>query len=81
MFDLEPLQQYLPEKNAKWNDQTLKKVVRNILTDSDENLAAVQEALLKMPKSEFGDQKYIPEMLPRLQEQYDKTDPGNLVAL
>lgn len=81
LFELEPLQKYMPEKGAKFDDGVLKKVVYAMLTDEDDSIAKAQEELKKIPKERFGKQTYIPEMLPRLQEQYDKTDPGNLVAL
>lgn len=52
-----------------------------MLTDEDDSIAEAQEGLKKLSKEKFGKQTYIPELLPRLQEQYEKTDPGNLVAL
>jgi len=52
-----------------------------MLTDSESSIAEVQSELLKLPKDSFGDLTYIPSMIPRLQEQYDKTDPGILIAL
>lgn len=33
------------------------------------------------PTAKFGKHTYIPELLPRLAEQYGESDPGNLVAL
>jgi mannose-6-phosphate isomerase len=41
----------------------------------------VYDTLKNTPTKDFGKQTYIPELLPRLAEQYDKSDPGNLVAL
>jgi mannose-6-phosphate isomerase len=41
----------------------------------------VYEALKKIPAKDFEKHTYIPSLLPRLAEQYDKSDPGNLVAL
>lgn len=52
-----------------------------ILSASDEEIVEVYETLKKTPPKEFGKDTYIPELLPRLAEQYDKSDPGNLVAL
>lgn len=56
--------------------------MRKILSASDEDIVAVYEKLKEIKGSEFGEEdKYIPGLLPRLAEQYDKSDPGNLVAL
>ena len=41
----------------------------------------VYETLKQIPVKDFGKHTYVPELLPRLAEQYDKSDPGNLVAL
>jgi len=52
-----------------------------ILSASEEEITKVYEILRKTEKASFGKHTYIPELLPRLAEQYDKSDPGNLVAL
>jgi mannose-6-phosphate isomerase len=59
----------------------LRQIVGKILSASDEEIIKDYTALSKMPTKDFGKQSYIPELLPRLAEQYDKSDPGNLVAL
>jgi mannose-6-phosphate isomerase len=59
----------------------LKQIVGKLLSSSDEEIVQVYETLKKTPAKDFGKQTYIPELLPRLAEQYDKSDPGNLVAL
>jgi len=41
----------------------------------------VYEALRKTAKNDFSNHTYVRELLPRLAQQYDKTDLGNLVAL
>ena len=41
----------------------------------------VQDDLAKIPRDTLGDQAYILDLLPRLQEQYSKADNGSLVAL
>jgi mannose-6-phosphate isomerase len=46
-----------------------------------ETIKEINEALLKLPKSSFGDDTYIPELIPRLAEQYDESDNGTIVAL
>jgi len=60
--------------------KTLKGVVGKILSASDEEIVEVYGALKKTPAKDFEKHTYIPELLPRLAEQYDKSDPGNLVA-
>lgn len=62
--------------------ETLKAIVGKILGSSDEEIVDVYEKLRAMPASEFGEEEaYVAKMLPRLAEQYDKSDPGTLVAL
>ncbi|KAA6415201.1 MAG: phosphomannose isomerase type i [Lasallia pustulata] len=78
---LEPLKRYLPEKNAHFDNETLKVVCQNILKSSDEVIKTTQEQIGKLPKEVFGNQSYILDLLPRLQGQYSIEDPGNLVAL
>jgi mannose-6-phosphate isomerase len=52
-----------------------------MLSASDKEITEVYETLTTVPAKDFGDYAYIPELLPRLADQYDKSDPGNLVAL
>ncbi|GME22201.1 phosphomannose isomerase type i [Neofusicoccum parvum] len=79
---LEPLQRFLPKmEKPAFDDQTLKRVVKSMLEASEEEVRQVEEALIKAPESAFGKYTHIPELLPRLQHQYGKTDPGSLVAL
>jgi len=81
-FELDALKRYLPkEYQGKFNNEIVKSVTGNILKDSDASIKEVQKALLDLPKSKFGKQTYIQELLPRLQSQYGDEDPGNLVAL
>lgn len=68
-------------KKAAFDDQTLKFVVQSMLSASKGEVKEVEQALEKEPKSSFGKHTNIPELLPRLQDQYGKTDPGSLVAL
>lgn len=81
LMKLEPLKQYLPGNESKFNDQVLKHVVKAMLTASDETIGSSVKALQKLDKSSYGKDTYIPDMIPRLADQYDKTDPGLLVAL
>ncbi|TVY92689.1 Mannose-6-phosphate isomerase, partial [Lachnellula willkommii] len=69
------------ESQTHFNAETLKGIVGKILSASDEEIVEVYETLRKTNKGAFGKYTYIPELLPRLAEQYDKSDPGNLVAL
>lgn len=82
LMDLQPLRQFLPAvAKPSFGDQSLKHVVHSMLIASDSVVASVGTALQSMPPEPFGEDAYIPSLLPRLWEQYDKTDPGTLVAL
>jgi mannose-6-phosphate isomerase len=52
-----------------------------MLQASDEAVKKTNDALMSLKKEDFGKDSYIPDMIPRLSEQYDKTDNGTLVAL
>lgn len=76
-MSLEPLQRFLPEvKKPSFDDQTLKYVVQRMLEASESEVKQVEEALGKADKSAFGKYTNIPELLPRLQDQYGKTVCG-----
>ncbi|KAL9127232.1 MAG: hypothetical protein Q9217_003849 [Psora testacea] len=83
VFEAVPtLEKYIPpQHNNHWNNETLKGLCRNILEASDESIRESQDALAKTEKAKLGSQAYILDLLPRLQEQYSKQDPGTLVAL
>ena len=82
LFDtLSPLQKFLPNKQAKFDNEALRSVVETILKSSDESIKECQQALQKIPQEKYGKHAYILDILPRLQEQYSIEDPGNLVAL
>lgn len=82
LMELEPLKKFLPAvTKPKFDDQTLKHVVKAMLSAEEKDIGAAVEALHKTDKSKFGDETYIPDLIPRLAEQYDKTDPGLVVAL
>ncbi|KAL8996181.1 MAG: hypothetical protein Q9169_004247 [Polycauliona sp. 2 TL-2023] len=78
---LPPLERFLPRKGVNFDNEVLKQICYRILTASDEEIRTTQVELAKLPKEKYGNQAYILELLPRLQEQYSKEDPGNLVAL
>jgi mannose-6-phosphate isomerase len=61
--------------------EKLRDIVAKLLGSSDEEVVSIYKELRGTEKSVFGDHAYIPDLLPRLAEQYDKSDPGNLVAL
>ena len=82
LFDaLPPLQKFLPSQNSHLNNEILKKVVQTILKSSDASIKECQQELAKISRATYGKQAYILDLLPRLQEQYSREDPGNLVAL
>jgi mannose-6-phosphate isomerase len=60
-------------KKPAFDDQSLKHVVKSILSASDEVIKLAGEKLQKLPKERFGKDTYIPDMLVRLWGQYDKT--------
>jgi mannose-6-phosphate isomerase len=72
---------FIPESPTHFDTETLKHIVGQILSASDDEITKVYETLKQTPASDFGEHAYIPELLPRLAEQYDKSDPGNLIAL
>lgn len=82
LMALPPLQVFLPQvKKPEFDDQTLKHVVKAMLSASDEAILKTNDALLQLPKESFGKDTYIPELIPRLSKQYDKCDNGTVVAL
>ena len=81
-MQLPPLQPFLPSvKKPDFDDQTLKHIVKTMLTASDEAIKKTNDALQQLPKEQFGKDSYILELIPRLSRQYDKTDNGTVVAL
>ncbi|KAI1631192.1 RmlC-like cupin domain-containing protein [Biscogniauxia mediterranea] len=81
LFELQPLQQFNPQKPDKWSDETLRDVTRNLLKADLDTVKKVQRALSEVPKTEYGEAAYILDLLPRLQAQYGPEDAGSLVAL
>ncbi|KAI9707833.1 MAG: hypothetical protein M1820_004438 [Bogoriella megaspora] len=80
--NLEPLRHFLPQPaNTKFTDDILKQVTKRILLASEKEVKDTEDGLLALPYSAYGTQMHIYELLPRLQKQYDATDPGSLVAL
>lgn len=82
LMNLPPLQIFLPAvKKPEFDNQVLKHVVKTMLEASDEVIAKTNDALLQLPKDSFGQDTYIPDLIPRLSKQYDKCDNGTVVAL
>ncbi|KAF1944261.1 mannose-6-phosphate isomerase [Clathrospora elynae] len=82
LMQLPPLEPFMPEvRKPDFDDQTLKHVVKAMLSASEDAVRKTHDALMALPKDKFGDDSYIPDMIPRLSEQYDKSDNGTLVAL
>ena len=82
LLNLAPLQEFLPDvKKPDFDNQVLKHVVVSMLSAPEDTIRAANDALMKLPKDQFGADNYIPDMIPRLAEQYDKADNGTLVAL
>jgi mannose-6-phosphate isomerase len=75
------LKRFVNNFETQFTGEMLKQVVGKILSASDEEIVEVYETLKEAPSKEFGNHTYIPELLPRLAQQYEKSDPGNLVAL
>jgi mannose-6-phosphate isomerase len=81
-MQLAPLKPFLHDvQKPEFDDQSLKHVVKTMLEASEDTVRKTNEALEKLPASDFGDDTYIPELIPRLSKQYDKADNGTLVAL
>ncbi|KAH9865307.1 hypothetical protein IAQ61_009254 [Plenodomus lingam] len=82
LLQLAPLKVFLPEiKKPDFDDQTLKHVVKMMLSASEDTVRKTNDALLALPKDSFGSHTYIPDLIPRLSKQYDQADNGTLVAL
>ena len=64
-----------------FDDPSLKFVIKKLLIAKEDVIASTIDALSKAPKEKFGEDAYIHELIPRLVQQYEKTDPGILVAL
>lgn len=82
LVKLDCLKKFLPDSDEKeFSHESIKKFVRNILVAEQDALKSTYKALTSEPASSFGPDSYIPELAPRLAEQYDEADPGVLVAL
>jgi mannose-6-phosphate isomerase len=74
LLNLEPLQRFRPlVKKLKFDDQSVKHVVKAMLEASDEVVKETGEKLRNLPKEDFGKETWILDMLERLWKQHDKT--------
>ena len=79
---LPPLKKFLPNQDAQHiDDRSVREICRQMLEAGEESVRETQDALAGITREAFGQQAYIKDLLPRLQEQYSKDDPGTLVAL
>lgn len=82
LLQLEPLKRFLPQRGSgDFDDKKLKHVVNTMLKADEDTVAIVVRALKSLPGQDLGGDDYIPAMAKRLEEQYDTTDNGIVVAL
>lgn len=81
LFQHKPLQRFMPSSHAHFNDETLRRVARNLLEAPENVVAETLNEVIKMPESAFGKYPYIPSMLDRVRQQYSDFDNGNLIAV
>ncbi|KAA8633998.1 hypothetical protein SMACR_09165 [Sordaria macrospora] len=83
LFQLPFLKQFVPPGTTDtWTDATLREITRSLLKAEEGSVESIAQSLLKTPKEDLGPKNdYIPDLIPRLQEQYGPKDPGTLVAL
>lgn len=68
--------------DAKFTDSTIRQICTSLLTASPEKVSSLHKALSETsPKTYGAKHRYILDLLPRLAQQYDAEDNGNLVAL
>lgn len=82
LCNLKPLHRFVPgDVGEKYTDDTIKAICKSMLEADETTVKQTQEQLGQISRKEYGDQAYILDLLPRLQAQYTKSDPGTLVAL
>ena len=82
LLQLPPLRQFIPNNSqTHFNNETLKQVCSSMLTASESTITSATFELLKLPKDVYGKHTHIPELLPRLQNDYTPADNGILVTL
>lgn len=82
LFKLEALHRFLPgDSTADFDDKTLRSVCASMLKASETAVKEVEASLQSLPREKYGEQAYILDLLPRIQDQYGNADNGALVAL
>jgi mannose-6-phosphate isomerase len=82
LMQLDPLKKYMRSSaKAQLDNEELMNIVRAMLTAEEDSIATTTEQLQKLEKSAFGADTYIADLIPRLENDFGKTDPGLLVAL
>jgi len=81
LLHLPPLRQFIPSNQTTFNNETLKQVCGAMLTASESTVRDVTHELLRLPKDVYGSGAHIPDLLPRLADDYTDSDNGILVAL
>ncbi|KAF9881523.1 hypothetical protein CkaCkLH20_00669 [Colletotrichum karsti] len=81
IFNIPALRDFIPDDTKTWTDETLREVTRRLLLADEATVEKASKAIADTPREELGSNAYVLQLLPRLQEQYGKGDPGTLVAL
>ncbi|KAK0386754.1 hypothetical protein NLU13_6590 [Sarocladium strictum] len=86
LLNLAPLQHLRSIGNAasgNFTDEDLRRVVQKILESDDKVLRQTYKDLTSLPSSSFNTpaNSHIPELAPRLADQFSEADPGVLVGL
>ncbi|KAH8172373.1 phosphomannose isomerase type I domain-containing protein [Sarocladium implicatum] len=87
LLNLEPLQHLRGIGNAasgSFKDEDLRHVVQKILEADDQVIRKTYKDLMALPESSFTSSPanaHIPELAPRLADQFSEADPGILVGL
>ncbi|KAI4151409.1 MAG: hypothetical protein LQ340_003517 [Diploschistes diacapsis] len=79
LFSLPPLREYAPSHPL--TESSMKELCTKLLQLPENIVRSVQDSLAKVSREEFGDQAFILDLLPRIQDQYGPADNGTLVAL
>ena len=84
LFSAPCLQPFLPSSpsNTTFDDATIRHISKSILLAPPTTISSIQSSLAHLNTGAIPEnQRYILDLLPRLQSQYEKQDPGTLVAL
>ncbi|KAK5175310.1 uncharacterized protein LTR77_000448 [Saxophila tyrrhenica] len=87
LMKLEPLKRFMPGNahaaGDSFTDQTLRHVVKTMLETDEDSVKETYNFLTHISPDRYSsmNSSHIPKLAPRLAQQYDKSDPGILVAL